>query len=260
MGNIRMVIIYGTVAVILLALMAGIIGGTVPDGNSKGHVAWILLWPIIVYAVITYVYTLNDGSWLFGKSSHDGHIPMWRKIVLLPYLFPMRAIWWTRHKFILKENPYDKISPNIYVGRYCMKYPQEFPQEATVVVDLTAEFGQDKEVVKGREYFLLTALDCTMPPPKQLTNLAQRLCNMREDNIFYIHCANGHGRSSSLAALMMVIQGVQVNWRDAFEEMKKHRPLINIQPPQERILDRAQALLDSNGKDLETADIDVSNT
>lgn len=35
---------------------------------------------------------------------------MWRKIFFLPYLAPMRAIWWTRHRYILNENPYDKVS------------------------------------------------------------------------------------------------------------------------------------------------------
>lgn len=142
---------------------------------------------------------------------------------------------------------HEQVAPDMYVGRFCMDYDKEFPKDATVVIDLTAEFGQNEEVLKDRQYFLLPALDCTMPPADELLNLARTLSNLKGKQMMYIHCANGHGRSSSLAAVIMLVRGTVVNWQDAFETMRQYRPLINIQPAQERVLDRCQAMLSIDG-------------
>jgi hypothetical protein len=60
----------------------------------------------------------------------------------------------------------------------------------------------------------------------------------------YIHCANGHGRSASLAALVLVYRGMFRTWREAFAHIQLSRKLAKIHVNQEHIMDEAQALLD----------------
>ena len=59
----------------------------------------------------------------------------------------------------------------------------------------------------------------------------------------YVHCANGHGRSSCFAALVIMLRGETDNWKEAFRMMKSHRKYINIQAPQKRMMDELQQLL-----------------
>ncbi len=60
----------------------------------------------------------------------------------------------------------------------------------------------------------------------------------------YIHCANGHGRSTSLAALVLVYRGEFRTWREAFAHIQQHRRLAKIHSNQELVMDEAQRLLD----------------
>lgn len=53
---------------------------------------------------------------------------------LFPYLLLMHAWWLLRHTLWVncKEDPYNLVAPGLYCGRFPMKYPGEFPVEATV--------------------------------------------------------------------------------------------------------------------------------
>lgn len=116
-----------------------------------------------------------------------------------------------------------------------MRYPSEFPvDDCSSVVDLTAEFPARDAVINGRTYLCLPSLDCEMPPRDELLKLARRVADMRGKT--YVHCANGHGRSACLAALVLMIRGEATGWRDAFVIMRKTRPQVNIQSPQENML------------------------
>lgn len=78
-----------------------------------------------------------------------------------------------------------------------------------------------------------------MPKPHDMLALAREVATW--EGAVYVHCANGHGRSASLAALVMVLRGISPDWRAAFTKMQAARPLVHLQPPQERILDDLQA-------------------
>ena len=50
----------------------------------------------------------------------------------------------------------------------------------------------------------------------------------------FVHCANGHGRSSLVVAMVMIIRGVAPDIKSAYDLMRQHRPRVHYQPAQER--------------------------
>jgi hypothetical protein len=131
---------------------------------------------------------------------------------------------------ILGEHPFDLVAEGIYVGRFCMRYPSQFPVECTHVVDLTAEFPVRHRVLLGRTFRCLPSLDREMPQEQPLGLLAREVADW--DGITYIHCANGHGRSAVLAAMVLVLRGECVSVADGIRKMQLRRPVISCQPHQ----------------------------
>lgn len=80
-----------------------------------------------------------------------------------------------------------------------------------------------------------------VPETHAMVALAKEVATWKGD--VYVHCANGHGRSASLAAMVMVLRGEADSWREAFRLMRLSRPLVHIQPPQEAILDEVEGEL-----------------
>ena len=117
-----------------------------------------------------------------------------------------------------------------------------------------------------RRYLCLPSLDCNLPTAEQLLDAAHevrrppppprlpapalhppplnvQIATWRHS--VYIHCANGHGRSTSLAALVLVYRGQFRTWREAFAHIQRSRLLAKIHVNQEKVMDTAQQLLDA---------------
>ena len=115
---------------------------------------WLLLWPGLVYGFLAILYflppTAHPGSY-FCKSLETGQLPWLLQLVFAPFLAPLSTLWYLKHRCIRDrvENPYDQVSDTIFLGRYPITYA-EFPQVATAVVDLTAEFNAPRAVLQGR--------------------------------------------------------------------------------------------------------------
>ena len=73
-------------------------------------------------------------------------------------------------------------------------------------------------------------MDCELPDAEALAALAMEVASWPGDT--YIHCANGHGRSASLAALVMVLRGEVPDTAAAFVAMKAKRAQVKIQMQQ----------------------------
>lgn len=81
-----------------------------------------------------------------------------------------------------------------------------------------------------------------MPRMQDLIDKARTVADEWEGGV-YVHCANGHGRSSCFAALVMLFRGMCPDWKTAFAEMKKQRKYINIQGPQIAMMNEIQAII-----------------
>eukprot|EP01029_Cantina_marsupialis_P029704 TRINITY_DN782031_c0_g1_i1.p1 TRINITY_DN782031_c0_g1~~TRINITY_DN782031_c0_g1_i1.p1 ORF type:complete len:348 (+),score=77.80 TRINITY_DN782031_c0_g1_i1:31-1044(+) len=204
--------------------------------------SWIIsffsLWCGIVYLVICYFYQFapEKSVYLLNKDTTNGKIFLPSLIFLLPYFIIIWSFWWLRHT-ISNEDPYNMIIENLIVGRFPKKYPSEFPEEKVgIIVDLTGEMYARSCVKEGRQYFCLPSFDMQMPEPEEFFRVAKIVTDYQDD-LVYIHCANGHGRSSSFCAVVMVMRGFCDTIDEAFEMIKKHRPAVGIRQPQKDMLD-----------------------
>ena len=169
-------------------------------------------------------------------------------LALLPALLSQWAFWLARHLVSLPlvgERPYDAVAEGIYVGRWPIRFPSEFPAHCPNVVDLTAELPARADVIRGRRYACVPALDCTMPLPGALIAAAATVGGWPGG--VYVHCANGHGRSACFAALLMVLRGESATWRAAVEQMKTVRPLVSVHGTQAALMDDVEASMRAAG-------------
>lgn len=165
-----------------------------------------------------------------------------------PALLWQWALWVLRHAIILPlagERPYDLVAPGIFVGRWPAGFPVEFPSDCPNIVDMTAEFPEPPVVLRGRRYACVPSLDCMMPLPESLIAAVAEVQTW--SGATYVHCANGHGRSSCFAALLMLVRGHAPSWRAAFASMKAIRPYVNIHGGQAVLMDSVEALMRSRG-------------
>lgn len=188
--------------------------------------AWCALSNIAI--AICYLWKPEFGVLMLAKDVQTGGLS-WQGWWLAPYLVGLWFFWAVKH-LILGEHPFDLVAEGIYVGRFCMRYPSEFPVECTHIVDLTAEFPVRKRVLMGRTFRCLPSMDREMPEEQPLGLLAREVADW--GGITYIHCANGHGRSAVLAAMVLVLRGHCTTVAEGVELMKLRRSVISCQPHQ----------------------------
>jgi len=87
-------------------------------------------------------------------------------------------------------------------------------QHFDLVIDLTAEFSKDNHAVN---YLCVPNLDAHILQNKTLPNSSYKNKNI------LIHCANGHGRSSTYAAYLMLKWGLSPTIDQAFQDIKASR-------------------------------------
>jgi hypothetical protein len=168
------------------------------------------------------------------------------------------------------ENTYDEIAPGVYLGRrLCSR--GELPPGVGAVVDLTAEFVEPRDVVSAVSLYLcLPVLDTSMPPLDDFVWLVDQLSHYYEsrtaspvdeseptaasessassadrltEQAIYVHCANGHGRSASVVAALLLRQGTVASIEAAEQYMRRHRPTVALHRPQRVLLQQYQEQL-----------------
>lgn len=192
--------------------------------------------------------SLVNATDLCVNSDAAGTIWLPAVLALLPALLSQWSFWLARHLISLPlvgERPYDAVAEGLYVGRWPIRFPSEFPAHCPNVVDLTAELPAREDVIRGRRYACVPALDCTMPLPGALIAAAATVGSWPGG--VYVHCANGHGRSACFAALLMVLRGDCASWRDAVAQMKTVRPLVSVHGTQAALMDDVEASMRAAG-------------
>jgi protein-tyrosine phosphatase len=197
--------------------------------RDAGVFVWLLGWSGLswVFAGCAYVFL---GAGAFGKQT-NGNMDWRRVLFLFPYLAATWLLWYAQ-KTLTKEPIYSQIAPGIWLGRRC--FAHELPPEVELVVDLTAEFAEPRQMREGRAYICVPTLDASVPSLEAFQKLIQRIIDFEGQT--YIHCALGHGRSATVVIAVLVARGNALSLDQAEQRVKLARPGIGVNTAQRHLL------------------------
>jgi hypothetical protein len=189
------------------------------------HALTVLLWPAMSWLLVGVAYLGRVPS-LFTK--HDGRLDISCKLVLAPHLALLYATW-RAVRAVSREPAFARLTDAILIGRRLLLH--EYPPVRTVV-DLTAEM--DEQVPPGSAYVPIPILDAAPLSPGALREAARRVAACEAP--VYLHCAEGHGRTSMLAAATLLETGAAASAEEALEMVRRVRPRARPNAGQSRAL------------------------
>lgn len=216
-------VVFGVFAAYLAAL-----------GAYLGGLGWLLLWPAVSFGLIAAAYA-GVGPRVCGKRA-DGRLAWWALLLLLPYLLLAWACWGLI-RLLSRETCCDEVSPGVWVGR--RPFARDLPPDASLIVDLTAEFPSLRSVRRGRTYLCVPTLDATAPDEAALLAAVEQAAAWQ--GTVYIHCALGHARSAVTAGAVLIRRGLATDADHAVTLMRQARPGIRLEKAQRRLLERIAA-------------------
>ncbi|WP_254564006.1 dual specificity protein phosphatase family protein [Oscillatoria sp. HE19RPO] len=205
--------------------------GLLTLGEQLGGFGWLFAWLGVDFLIVAAAY-LKLGYKIFGKRSTDGQLAIPSVVLLFPYLLFCWGFWHLQRRF-LQEDCYNYIAPGLWMGRRA--FVDELPADISLLVDLTAEFPEPKAALVGKDYLCLPTLDAHVPDEEEFRALVQKIADW-PGNV-YIHCAIGHGRSATVAAAVLMTQGLATNAQEAEAMLKKARPWIKLNQAQRKLLE-----------------------
>ena len=224
--------------VVFLALSGSVaLGGW--DAGGWGRLAY---WPAGSLALVASGY-FGVGPAIFGKRP-DGRLSIGRGLLLLPYLILAWSVWHLSRS-LRAIPPWQELTESVVIGRRLL--PREVPQRVTAVVDLTSEFSEPSGVRRDRVYLSLPILDRSVPDELEAVDLIRRICLLGE-GVVYIHCAEGHGRTATVAALLLGALGVADSPVAALEQIVQARPSVRLARCQRAFVERHWEIAVSAGQ------------
>ncbi len=191
-------------------------------GVDSGGLGAPVVWLGVSFLVVACSY-LGLGAGPFGKRKTGTLHPV-SVIVLLPYLLLAWLVWHGSRVF-RRIAPYNTLRDDIIIGRRLL--PAEVPDGVDTVLDLTCEFPEPAGVRSGRRYFALPVLDQGVPALETLLEVLSEIrCSLQ--GRLYIHCAEGHGRTAMVAAVLLLRDGVATSPDDALRLIQQARPTVRL--------------------------------
>lgn len=205
----------------------------------------LLLWPAVSFMTVALGY-LRFGPRVFGKRS-DGTLAALNVIVLLPYLIYLWSVWYAL-RLVKREPAHNELTDGVIIGRRLLSF--ELPDEIATVVDLTCEFSEPRRL-RSKSYLLFQVLDGFVPSVEQLLDWS-RAINSAPPPVF-IHCAEGHGRTGLMAALLLLIRGKATSAAEAVQLVQSKRPLVRLGKRQFQLLELAAERIKQTEFEVTTA-------
>lgn len=129
----------------------------------------------------------------------------------------MTHVIWHFLRKTSSEAPFAELTTGVFIGRRLLM--TEYPP-ITTLVDLTAEF--DEHVPNGANLIAFPILDGAPAETTTLWEMAGKIGASARP--IYIHCAQGHGRTSMVAAALLLELRVASNVLSALDMISKVRP------------------------------------
>ena len=169
------------------------------------------------------------GPQVFGKQTDDGHIPVWSKVIHLPYMAFAECVWQLA-RLLSSENPTDTVTDDIILGRRLRV--SELPEAVSNYVDLTAETEDPKAIRDSASYITFPILDASVPSSTALKSAVSQLPPGRT----FIHCAQGHGRTGLFALALLLERRHIRSFKEGIELIKAARPGVRLNTTQEAFI------------------------
>lgn len=174
------------------------------------------------------LYASRAGGWpVEAWFDRPGRAALPLKILLGPY----RALAWATllgAGWLGRERPVDEVAPGLFVGRRPFAWERDRLEARGVaaVLDLCAELpsGLDRgpAALPTRR---CPILDGTPPTPAQFEAAVDWVAARRaEGRGVLIHCAQGHGRGATVAAVVLVRTGMAADLDEALGRVRRARP------------------------------------
>lgn len=186
--------------------------------------SFVAAWLGTIALMVAAAYYLRAPHWL-GKKP-DGRLPLYSWVLWGPHL-GVSWLTYTAFRAIKRQRACDLVAPRIYVGR--RPRSPEIPKDVTLVIDLCAEIPTHAYIRDNYTYLALPTLDGTDPTEADFERAI--VAFRATSGAAYIHCAFGHGRSATVAAAIMLDQGL-FDAETVEAEMKKARASIRMSGPQ----------------------------
>jgi protein-tyrosine phosphatase len=119
------------------------------------------------------------------------------------------------------------------------------PSEVSRVIDLTAEFPAPRGLRSREGYRCVPMLDAFVPDEGTLFALVKEI--LEAPGTVLVHCAQGHGRSALVAAVLLA-RGLCVEPADAEAFIRRARPGARLHPEQRAFLTRLAPRLRALGR------------
>jgi protein-tyrosine phosphatase len=194
---------------------------------SLGVLAPLLFWFAFSLFALSAGYA-RFGPKVFGKKP-NGTIPLWSKFIHFPFMLYANLVWHVTRVFS-RENPYDRFSPELILGRRIGV--SEMPSGITNYVDLTAEFEDPRAIRESAHYTTLPILDGSVPSSQSLSSTISHLL----DGTTFVHCAQGHGRTGLFALAVLAERGVIRTFEEGYELITQVRPKIRMNKVQKKFI------------------------
>jgi rhodanese-related sulfurtransferase len=183
-------------------------------GLPGGLVGAPLIWMGMAFLLVGANYAFPRQIKVLHKQ--HGQLGFARTLILLPYIFMLRGTWHILRK-TSSEAPFVQMIEGIFIGRRLLE--KEYPRVATLV-DLTSEF--DEHVPIGAKLMAFPILDGAPADPSALRHMAREIA--ASERPIYIHCAQGHGRTSMVAAAVLIEIGAARDVAMALARIREVRP------------------------------------
>ena len=232
-------------------LLGGALLGMAARSSSPEAGAWRALALAEIYLAVCFlslamIYGLREAG---ADVENLSRRPVWSavvRVVLLPYLLVGAAALYGSRWFD-REGLLNPVAPGLFIGR--LPFPFEAPSIRAAgigaVLNLCWEFprlsGLDEE--PGIETARAPILDGSPPSDRQFREAIQRVERWRaEGRRVFVHCAQGHGRTATITAAILIRLGLASNVEEALSMIAAARPLAKPSRQQRAALCRYVAL------------------
>lgn len=205
--------------------------------NACWAEAWwaiaLLVWAGASMGLVAAAYWLNAPG-IFGKRP-DGRIAWLNRFALLPYGLLAHFVWLLSSK-LSKEPAWQRIDERLIVGRRLLN--SEVPGDVDAVLDLTCEF-QETPRLRQANYTCLPMLDASAIEVVTIADAIEKAA--ARPGALFVHCAQGHGRTGLIAALILAKRTPGLTPLEALAQLQAIRPGIGLSRQQLAVLDAVQA-------------------